>query len=315
VDRERLLHPEEVEVTEALHRPHRLGVGPPLVGVDHERVLADRLTDLGEAVDVLLEVRLAALDLAGEVAGALPLLDLLDDLVRAEVEVDAAAVQRDVLADTAEDVGQRLVALLADDVPERDVDRGQGERRDASRSAVADVAPGVVPDRARVDRLSEEERAHLLEHGEDRAAADTGGVGEPGADDPGVGADVGGDDLDVGDVVDLVAPVPLGEPDAGELVVDLVDLHGRDVSFSCVGDGGRQPLTAPAARPATRRFWTSRNPMITGTTARTPPAVRRSQRIWYSPMNSWRPTGRVRVASEAVKVRAERNSSQVRMKT
>src|SRR5690606_40017472 len=67
-------------------------------------------------------------------------LPIFDDLVRAEVEVDAAAVQRDVLADTAEDVGQRLVALLADDVPERDVDRGQGERRDASRSVVADVA-------------------------------------------------------------------------------------------------------------------------------------------------------------------------------
>src|SRR5690606_37953153 len=160
---------------------------PPLVGVDHERVLADRLTDLGQAVDVLLEVRLADLDLAGEVAGALPLLDLLDDLLRAEVEVDAAAVQRDVLTDTAEDVGQRLVALLADEVPERDVDRGQGERRDTSRSVVADVAPGVVPDRARVDRLTEEERAHLLEHGEDRAAADAGGVGEPGADDPRVG--------------------------------------------------------------------------------------------------------------------------------
>src|SRR5699024_6600860 len=167
---------------------------------------------------------------------------------------------------------------------------------------VAQVLPCVVPDPSRVHLPADQRRDQLFESGDHHPAADPGRVAEPGADQTGIRGDVSEDDLDVGDLVNLGPPRAFGERDPRELEADGIDLHGG-VSLSggwCVA----QPLTEPAARPATRRFWTIRNPTITGRTERTPPAVSRSQRIWYSPMNRCSPMGRVRVEVDEVKVSA-----------
>ena len=128
--------------------PHGLADIPALVGVHHQGLAADDLPDLCQALDILLDVRLADLDLEGRVSCG-PVAHLIEQLVQRHVEVDAAGVGPDRGRNAAEMIDERLAGLLGDEVPERDVDGGQRHGGEPATAEVPDVMPGRVPEGAR----------------------------------------------------------------------------------------------------------------------------------------------------------------------
>ena len=133
-----------------------MGDVPALVGVDHQRAGAYDLADPGQALDVLLDVRLADLDLEGLEAVRLPALHLIDERIERLVQIDAAGIGEHALATRPQDGDQRLFHLLRDQVPKGDVDRRERGRRDAAAAQVVDVMPALVPEAARRDLLADD---------------------------------------------------------------------------------------------------------------------------------------------------------------
>ena len=142
---ERLLHPGQVEAAQRVDPPGRVLEAPALVGVGHERQVADDLADLREPLDVLGHVGLADLDLVRPVAGVVPALDLVDELGLGQPQVDAARVDRHLLVDPAQDVHDRAVLGPADEIPEGDVHGAEGV---SGHAGAAEVVRGIATRRA-----------------------------------------------------------------------------------------------------------------------------------------------------------------------
>jgi len=137
------------------------------------------------------------------------------------VEVDAARVGEDALAHRAEQRHERLVHLFGGQVPKRDVERRECGGSDPAAAHVMQVMPAFVPEAARRRLLSGHERRDVvLQHRLERPAAHSAGVGEAGADQPPIGGHVGDHDLDVGHVLDRVAPSAAPQRQARKLGLD-----------------------------------------------------------------------------------------------
>jgi hypothetical protein len=184
------------------------------------------LADPGQALDVLLDLGLADLDLEGLEAVRPPAPDLVDQRVQRLVQIDAAGIGQDALAAGAEQCHQRFAGLLRGQIPECDVEGRQRGRGHPAAAHVVEVMPALVPQAARRCRLADDERCDVVvEHRPERHAAGARGVAEAGADKAGVGCHVGDDQLDVGDVVDRIAPGPARKRQARQLRRDGRDAH------------------------------------------------------------------------------------------
>jgi hypothetical protein len=122
VAKQRLLDPVRIERGISVDGARGMRDVPALVGVDHQRARPDELADPPQALDVLLDVWLADLDLEGLEAVRLPALHLLDERIERLVQVDAAGIGQHALATPAEHGDQRLPRLLRHQVPKRDVE-------------------------------------------------------------------------------------------------------------------------------------------------------------------------------------------------
>ena len=78
IDQQRLLDPIDRKRFKGFDRARRMGEGPALIGVDHQRPVADQLANFGEALDILFDVGLANLDLECAVAIRKPAPDLVE---------------------------------------------------------------------------------------------------------------------------------------------------------------------------------------------------------------------------------------------
>ena len=127
--------------------------------------------------------------------------------VLVEEQVDPAAVGGNGVATAAEQPVERHARLLAREVPQRRVHRGERELRE----------PGAAPAQLPAERLpvpADRERVLAREHAgavvvderDDRRASDPGRVRDAGADEAGVRLHVGDDVLERGDVVGRVLP-------------------------------------------------------------------------------------------------------------
>ena len=157
--RDRLLEPLDVELLELAADADRLRHRQAVVGVDHQPdVGADRLAHRGDAADVELRIEprpiFILIAVKPSVDVALRLLDgLLDQPVHVD-EVEAGRVARDLGAEGAADqLVDRLVAGLADDVPQRDVDAADAPTIAMPlRAVVLDAVVEVFPDHLDVER-------------------------------------------------------------------------------------------------------------------------------------------------------------------
>jgi len=142
------------------------------------------LADPGQTLDVLLDLRLADLDLEGLEAVRTPALDLVDQRVHRLVQIDAAGIGQDALAAGAEQRDQRFAGLLRGQIPERYVECCERGRGHPAAAHVVEVMPALVPQAARRCRLADDEGCDVvIEHRPERhAAAGARGVAEPGAD-------------------------------------------------------------------------------------------------------------------------------------
>ena len=187
---------------------HRVRELPHLVRVHAETPLRpDQPPDRRHAGGVLGGILLADLDLDPAEAEREQLLDVGEQRVLVEEQVDPAAVRGNGVAKAAEQPVEGHAGLLAGEVPQRRVHRGQRELREpcaASAQLLAERLP-VPADRERI-LADEHAGAVVVDEGDDRRPADAGRVRDAGADEAAVRLDVGDDVLDRGDVVGRVLP-------------------------------------------------------------------------------------------------------------
>jgi hypothetical protein len=130
-----------------------------VVGVDRELdVRPDRLAHRGHPPGIELEIAQTDLHLDGAEAVILELQRLFHRLPDQTVHVDkieAGGVGKDFAAiGTADQLVHRLVHRAAHDVPQRDVDAGDGRDRHAGRAVVLDAIVEIFPDRLDVERVT-----------------------------------------------------------------------------------------------------------------------------------------------------------------
>ena len=210
---------------------------------------------LRQALDVLRDLGLADLDLAGLEAGGQPALDLLDQLGLGLVQVDPAGIGENPLAAGAEQRHQRPAGVLGREIPQRDVECCERGRGDPAAAHVVQVMPAFVPQAPRRCGLADHiGRDVVVEHRLERPAAHPAGVAEAGAGEPGLGRHVGDHQLDMGHVLDRIAPGAARQRQPRELGLDRLDAHwpasplcvlvGRqDVSRCRATQGERKDVT------------------------------------------------------------------------
>ena len=216
---QRLLDPVQAQRRERGDRPPSGRLIPELVGVDHQLdVPARRRRGRAHPLHVLADRTAADLDLDRRQAGGGPAAGLGHQVVERVVAVDAAAVDRHGVAPAAERADQAPLV----EVPQRGVERGERERRHAALPCLAQPPPQPVPDRARIGGQPARGRSHLvLEHRQDRRAADARRPREAGAGAPVVGEDLAHDQRMLGDV----RPPRPRQRDAPQPGAQVDDLH------------------------------------------------------------------------------------------
>ena len=144
-------------------RPIRMrgGAVPLLVGVDHQRdVVAEMLADALRRGEVDRAVGLAHLDLDAADAAASDGSRVLQDLLDRGVEEPArGVVARHRVAVRAEELGQREAGALGLQVPQRDVERGDGLGGDAAATDRGAGPEQLGPEPADVVRVLAEQLA------------------------------------------------------------------------------------------------------------------------------------------------------------
>jgi hypothetical protein len=120
------------------------------------------------------------------------------------MRVDPAAVGADAIAGAPEQAVERQADALGEDVPQRDVDRGEGIAGQTARAERMEFPPAPAPDALHVPGiLAEDEGGEVGVHElPDRAAAKTPRVGEAGARQPRISGERGDDPLPVGNPLD-----------------------------------------------------------------------------------------------------------------
>jgi hypothetical protein len=106
----------------------------PVVRIDHERSVAtNKLPNGGHACDVLAEVGLANLALRSVEPAVEVALDRRKQFRERKVQIDAAAIGARCGTGAACHFPERLAAQFSPQIPDRDVDGGDGECSDAAR--------------------------------------------------------------------------------------------------------------------------------------------------------------------------------------
>jgi hypothetical protein len=132
VGEQRLLDEGGRDVGQRAAALHRFARGPLLVDVEHQLARADELAHRAAAVEVLVRIRAADLQLEGRVALAEMVLGLAQQLLLGQVQVDRAGIDADRGPRAAKQPMERLAGMLGLDVPKRDVDRRERERCDST---------------------------------------------------------------------------------------------------------------------------------------------------------------------------------------
>ena len=151
----RLLQPEQVEL---LHRPgpgnsraHR----PALIGIDHQRRMgADGLPHRPQPFDVLLRPLPPHFDFDAPIVLADIVLHFVHQFLGGIGQVNAAAIGGNPFPVAAQQAEQRLPGGLAGQIPQGNVQRGQGNGGKAGHSDVGkDAAPQLIPQPFNVRRI------------------------------------------------------------------------------------------------------------------------------------------------------------------
>ena len=156
---DRLLEPQDVVLLQHAAELDGVGHREAVVGVDRELdVGPDRLAHGADALGIELQVTQADLHLDGAKAVVLELQRLLHGLLDQPIhvdEVEAGGVGNDLAAiGAADQLVHRFADGAAHDVPQRDVDAGDGRDRHAGRAVVLDAIVEVLPDRLDVERVA-----------------------------------------------------------------------------------------------------------------------------------------------------------------
>ena len=164
---DRLLEPEHVVLLQHAAELDGVGHGEAVVGVDRELdVGADGLAHRADAASVELEVAQPDLHLDRPEAGVLEFQRFLDGLLDQPVhvdEVEAGRVGDDLAAiGPAQQLVHRLVHGATHDVPQRDVDAGDGRDRHAAQAIVLDAIVEVLPDRLDVEGIAADHARPVL---------------------------------------------------------------------------------------------------------------------------------------------------------
>ena len=198
---QRLFDPDEVELLEDAAHPLRGRAVPLLVGVNHQGdVVTKGLADRGHPGDVQFPVGLADLELDGADAQFQRAVRVLDDLVDRRVQEPAGGVVGlHRITVRTKQFGHRQAGALGLEVPQRDVDGGDGL---GGHPAAPDGGAG--PDEFGPDLgdiagiLTDENGGDLLGVGELGGAAGALGVAEADPFVAAFGADLGEEEHHLG---------------------------------------------------------------------------------------------------------------------
>ncbi len=156
---DRLLEPQDVVLLQQAAELDGVGHREAVVGVDRElHVRPDRLAHRTDSFGIELEIAQTDLHLDGAEAVILEFQRLLDGFLDQAIhvdEVEAGGVGNDFAAiGAADQFVNGLVHRAAHDVPQRDIDAGDGRDRHAGRAVILDAIVEVLPDRLDVERIA-----------------------------------------------------------------------------------------------------------------------------------------------------------------
>src|SRR3954447_10362308 len=177
--RDRLLEPFDVEFLQLAAEPDRGRYAEAMIGVDHQldvgaNGISHRLDALKIAIDrAEPDLHLDRLEALGDISGGF--LDRFVDQPLHVGEIKSGGIAIHLAAErAANQLVDRLVARLADDVPERDVDAADCGDRHTLRPVILDSVIEVLPDHLDIEGIAADHARRQL--AVDEGFGDRGGA-------------------------------------------------------------------------------------------------------------------------------------------
>ena len=143
----RLFQPGQLKFAQGARGAAGLFHRPAHIGVGHQRdIRADQLPHCRHPSDIFPQSLAAHLDLDGPKAALQVLLRLFEQTLGGELQVDAAGVGPRAAMSAAEVTPERFVRPAGAPIPERNIDRGNGEGSQATAADIVAAPPELLPD-------------------------------------------------------------------------------------------------------------------------------------------------------------------------